>query len=111
MTFPAEKFIRRFLQHVLPKGFIKVRYYGFMSPTKRTLLEKAKILLGATSVSDKHSEKNDQQDQQSSVDKALRCPVCGAPLIILFSIPRKERAPPCLDPPSIIVASLVGSTI
>jgi hypothetical protein len=28
----AEEFIRRFLQHVLPKGFVKVRYYGFLSP-------------------------------------------------------------------------------
>jgi hypothetical protein len=30
-TLPAEEFIRRFLQHVLPKGFVKVRYYGFLS--------------------------------------------------------------------------------
>jgi hypothetical protein len=31
-TLLAEDFIRRFLQHVLPKGFVKVRYYGFFSP-------------------------------------------------------------------------------
>jgi hypothetical protein len=30
-TLLAEDFIRRFLQHVLPKGFVKVRYYGFFS--------------------------------------------------------------------------------
>ena len=30
-TLPAEEFIRRFLQHVLPKGFVKMRYYGFLS--------------------------------------------------------------------------------
>jgi hypothetical protein len=30
-TLPAEEFIRRFLQHVLPKGFVKVRYYGFLA--------------------------------------------------------------------------------
>ncbi len=30
MTVPAEEFIRRFLQHVLPKGFQKVRHFGFM---------------------------------------------------------------------------------
>ncbi|MFQ5923891.1 MAG: transposase, partial [Anaerolineales bacterium] len=28
-TLPAEEFMRRFLQHVLPRGFVKVRYYGF----------------------------------------------------------------------------------
>ena len=30
-TLPAQEFIRRFLQHVLPKGFVKVRYYGFLA--------------------------------------------------------------------------------
>ena len=29
-TLPAEKFIHRFLQHVLPKSFVKVRYYGLL---------------------------------------------------------------------------------
>jgi hypothetical protein len=37
-TLSAEEFIRRFLQHVLPKGFVKVRYYGFFSPGLRTRL-------------------------------------------------------------------------
>lgn len=34
----AEEFIRRFLQHVLPKGFVKVRYFGFFSPGLRPRL-------------------------------------------------------------------------
>ena len=41
-TLEAEKFISRFLQHVLPKGFVKVRYYGFLSPRKRDLLDAIK---------------------------------------------------------------------
>ncbi len=32
LTLHASEFIRRFLQHVLPTGFMKIRYYGFMSP-------------------------------------------------------------------------------
>jgi len=32
MTLPGEEFLRRFLQHVLPRGFHKVRYYGFWRP-------------------------------------------------------------------------------
>jgi hypothetical protein len=31
MTLPAEEFLRRFLQHVLPKGFVKVRHYGLLA--------------------------------------------------------------------------------
>lgn len=38
-TLPALEFIRRFLQHVLPKGFVKVRYYGFFSPSQRPQLQ------------------------------------------------------------------------
>ena len=38
MRLTAMEFMRRFLQHVLPKGFHKVRYFGFLHPTnKRTL--------------------------------------------------------------------------
>ncbi|MFZ2961163.1 MAG: IS91 family transposase [Candidatus Ozemobacteraceae bacterium] len=35
MTLPVFEFMRRFLQHVLPSGFHKVRYYGFLSPARR----------------------------------------------------------------------------
>jgi hypothetical protein len=34
------EFIRRFLQHVLPSGFMKVRYYGFMNPASSIAMEK-----------------------------------------------------------------------
>jgi ribosomal protein L37AE/L43A len=44
-TLPAEQFIGRFLQHVLPKGFVKVRYFGLFSPGKRQLLARVRGLL------------------------------------------------------------------
>jgi len=39
MTLEAMEFIRRFLQHVLPSGFQKVRHYGFLSPNSGTSIE------------------------------------------------------------------------
>ena len=42
MTLPIMEFMRRFLQHVLPRGFMKVRYYGFLSPTFGVPLEEIK---------------------------------------------------------------------
>jgi hypothetical protein len=39
-TLAVEEFIHRFLQHVLPKGFVKVRYYGFLSVAQRAQLTK-----------------------------------------------------------------------
>ncbi|MBN1997324.1 transposase [candidate division KSB1 bacterium] len=40
------EFMRRFLQHVLPKGFVKVRYYGFPATKKRADLDFVKELIG-----------------------------------------------------------------
>jgi len=45
-TLSAEAFIHRFLQHVLPRGFVKVRYYGLLAPSSRSRLAQAKRLLG-----------------------------------------------------------------
>ena len=48
-TLSALEFVRRFLMHVLPKGFIKTRHYGlFASPNVNTLLEIARGLLSAS---------------------------------------------------------------
>ena len=35
MTLSGVEFLRRFLQHVLPKGFVRIRYYGFLSMRQR----------------------------------------------------------------------------
>jgi hypothetical protein len=45
MTLPAFEFLRRFLQHVLPKGFVKVRYYGLHHPVHRRRLSLARAQL------------------------------------------------------------------
>jgi hypothetical protein len=35
MTLPADEFLRRFLLHVLPRGFVRIRHYGFLSSRRR----------------------------------------------------------------------------
>ncbi|MDP2815327.1 MAG: IS91 family transposase, partial [Rectinemataceae bacterium] len=45
MTLPVFEFMRRFLQHVLPSGFHKVRYYGFFSPGSRKKLLRVRMFL------------------------------------------------------------------
>lgn len=45
MVLPVFEFMRRYLQHVLPSGFHKVRYFGFMSPSNRKVFRRIKLLL------------------------------------------------------------------
>jgi hypothetical protein len=45
MALDAMEFIRRFLQHVLPKGFMKIRHYGFLNPNSVLLIEKIRELI------------------------------------------------------------------
>jgi hypothetical protein len=83
-TLPAFDFIHRFLQHVLPKGFVKIRYYGLMAPNKKNLLAVAKYLLGDIGLS----------DVTPTLKEPYTCPDCGAKLRRVKSLPKLTRAPP-----------------
>ncbi len=83
-TLPAREFIHRFLQHVLPKNFVKIRYYGFLSPNRRNLLAVAKYLLGHIMTS----------ELTPTIDEPYSCPRCGTKLIWLKSLAKSPRSPP-----------------
>jgi hypothetical protein len=87
-TVTAEEFIRRFLQHVLPNRFIKVRYYGLLSPTHRQLLQKARQLLSATT-----SKRKSEDPKPTQPLALLSCPHCGLPLTLLGPLAPRGRAP------------------
>jgi Putative transposase len=90
-TVPAEEFIRRFLQHVLPDHFVKVRYYGLLSPSNRCLLEKSRELLKGRSI-DILAATQSQKDKESIA--ALRCPNCGGVLKLIQRLKPQPRSPP-----------------
>jgi hypothetical protein len=75
MALDTMEFIRRFLQHVLPAGFMKVRYYGFMSPASSVELDMVRSLIELAYGFDVELPELDQQD-----DIYPRCPDCGGTL-------------------------------
>lgn len=78
-TLPAEEFIRRFLQHILPKGFVKVRYYGLFAPSQRHRLSQARRLLEAQSPPE--PQPVTEPDPTPLEDKPPQlCPKCGQPM-------------------------------
>lgn len=89
MTLPAMEFIRRFLQHVLPKGFRKVRSYGFMSPKHKGLLEMIFTLLRPKPP--KHAENTEQIIE---APRSLRCPACGGKLKLVGEFRSRNRGDP-----------------
>lgn len=75
VTLEALEFIRRFLQHVLPHQFMKVRYYGFMAVASTKKLAKLRKLLFMDGIPNR-----EQKDNEKNV-KALLCPLCGSQLV------------------------------
>ncbi|HEY3042373.1 MAG TPA: IS91 family transposase [Pyrinomonadaceae bacterium] len=87
-TVTAEEFIRRFLQHVLPNRFIKVRYYGLLNPAHRQLLHQARQLLSVTT-----SKLKREVVKTTEPLAVLSCPHCGGPLSLLRPLAPRSRAP------------------
>ena len=74
MTLPAMEFIRRFLQHVLPRGLHKVRYAGLWHPSRRERLQRLKQL--AENESNRPNELCHKTSMKRNIP-SLKCPKCG----------------------------------
>jgi predicted Zn-ribbon and HTH transcriptional regulator len=83
MTLPAQEFIRRFLLHVLPKGFHRIRHYGLLANGGRAdNLARARRLLAVETHPDEPEPGDDDHEQE--VQSAARpCPACGGPMIVI----------------------------
>jgi len=90
------EFIRRFLQHVLPSGFMKVRYYGLWAPACRRLLAVAKSILenhpGAAVPSRSDGASTQGDDDHTSEPRI--CPACKLGRLGLVARLPRTRAPP-----------------
>jgi hypothetical protein len=92
-TLDAEEFIRRFLQHVLPKAFVKVRYYGFLGSGLRQRLAALREQLGNSPEDLPPLPEVADQDIQPS-PHAVLCPTCGQVMQRRSIIRPQERSPP-----------------
>ena len=87
----ALEFLHRFLQHVLPKGFVKVRYYGFLAPCHRKQLQSLRLLLHLVFAISPPATSTSTGEKKAWV---CRCGQCGAEMVSLYRIARGSRAPP-----------------
>jgi len=100
VTLPAEEFIRRFLLHVLPSGFVKIRHYGLLAPCNaKTKLEKARTLLQLQQPEVKSHRKKDIHPQtwqdllyQLTGCDLKTCPRCKKGLLIRKPLSPNQKA-------------------
>jgi len=90
MTLAADEFIRRFLLHVLPRGFHRIRHYGLLAASSR----KAGLALARELLAVAPPAGADPDDEP--VDVRPPCPCCGGFMIVIEAFERwqQPRAPP-----------------
>lgn len=84
MNLDAQEFIRRFLQHVLPTGFMKIRYYGFLSPNSGISLQRIREMI---CVLYELLRKCPVKITPPRLPSPLRCPRCKALMQWMLFIP------------------------
>ena len=95
MTLATDEFIRRFLIHVLPSGFHRIRHYGlFANPVRADNVRRARELLAAEIA--QPVAKDPPPAATTDTASPYVCPSCGAPMIVIETFERGQqpRAPP-----------------
>lgn len=100
LTLSATEFIRRFMMHVVPRGFMRIRYYGFLANTHRERqLDKIRKLLHAEQPAASSQEEGDSQLEDSY---SQRCPNCNCGTMWPIDIGPRPRLSEILQAPLLV---------
>ncbi|MBX0329685.1 IS91 family transposase [Oscillochloris sp. ZM17-4] len=95
-TLPVDAFISRFLAHVLPKGFVKVRSYGLLCPGKRQLLTEVRSMLMLQQAAVEPPVHAVAPPPERAAPDVRCCPSCGQAMQLVKTLPpqrHREQAP------------------
>ena len=97
MTLAPSEFIRRFLLHVLPKGFHRIRHYGLLASARcKANTARVRELMAAPMPPVDPPAAHDTADPNATTDHRPPCPCCGGRMIIVevFARGGAPRGPP-----------------
>jgi hypothetical protein len=89
MALEAMEFIRRFLQHVLPRGFMKIRHYGFLNPNSALSIDKIRELISFI-----HDIIALFSESPEPEIPGIKCSHCGHDLKFIFFVKPEPRGRP-----------------
>src|SRR5215469_15368275 len=96
MTLSVDEFLRRFLLHLLPKGFVRIRHFGFLAHRRR-----AKLLPLCFAALDSLAVQTESEPSRAQELSLVRlCPKCGGPMVVIERLTSAQiqlRSPPILD--------------
>jgi hypothetical protein len=94
MTLSAVEFVRRFVMHVLPSGFVRIRHYGSLANRhRREKLALCRELLGGAASEVEDEELRGRREGSCPVTPTRACPVCGAGrLVVIAELPAMDVA-------------------
>jgi len=94
MTLHADEFLRRFLLHVLPRGFVRIRHFGFLASRRRSAL----VPLCKQLLADAPAPIPTVNPTASPEPAPLwGCPICGGPMVLVERLTARQlalRSPP-----------------
>jgi putative transposase/transposase-like zinc-binding protein len=86
MTVPAEEFLRRFLLHVLPRGFVRIRHFGFLAAPRR----RESIAICRQVLAQAPRPRPPAQDAKAPSPSSWPCPCCGGPMIMVEKLTAQQ---------------------
>jgi hypothetical protein len=95
MTLARDEFLRRFLLHLLPKGFVRIRHFGFLANRSRAAL----LPLCFRALHALPPQAESEPSTASTTQPRWRCPKCGGPMVVVerFTAAQLQlRSPPAL---------------
>jgi hypothetical protein len=96
MTLSLDEFLRRFLLHLLPKSFVRIRHFGFLASRRRAQL----LPLCLTALHSASAQTATATSTSQDMSPKWLCPKCGGPMIIVERLTAAQiqlRSPPKLS--------------
>jgi hypothetical protein len=96
MALSLDEFLRRFLLHLLPKGFVRIRHFGFLASRRRTQL----LPLCLAALESLPAQTETATSTAQDISSHWLCPQCGGPMVIIERLTAAQiqlRSPPKLS--------------